>query len=44
MESRYKKIASNLGKKIPNPGVHMPHAAIGVLRQRRKKKQVQKGL
>lgn len=30
---------SRLGKKIVNPGAHMPHAAVGLILKKRRKKQ-----
>jgi hypothetical protein len=36
--SRYKKLASQFGKKIKDPGAHISHAAVGLLRKNRKKK------
>lgn len=38
METRFKKLASQLGKKIPNPGAHIPHAVVGLIRRRNSKK------
>lgn len=38
MDMRVKKISSQLGKRIPEPGAHMPSAAVGLLRKRRTKK------
>ena len=35
--SRRKYLASQLGKKIQNPGSHMAHAAVMILRKKRKK-------
>lgn len=38
MVSRRKKLASQLGKKIPEPGAHMPHVVVGLLKKRRTRK------
>jgi hypothetical protein len=35
---RYRKLESQLGKKIEEPGAHMPHAAVGLLRKLRRKR------
>ena len=35
---RYKKLASQLGKTIPEPGAHIAHSAVLLLRKMRKKK------
>ena len=37
--NRKRKLSNQLGKKIKNPGAHMPHAAVGILRKMRKAKQ-----
>ncbi len=36
---RFKKLASQLGKKIPDPGAHIPHAAVALIRRRNSKKE-----
>jgi hypothetical protein len=36
---RFRKLASQLGKKIPDPGAHMPHAVVGLIRRRISKKE-----
>lgn len=38
MVPRYKKMGDQLGKQIPEPGAHMAHAAVGILRKMRTKK------
>ena len=44
MESRFKKYASQLGKKINDPGAHIPTAAVGLLRKRRRQDEIKKEL
>jgi len=39
MAYRYRKLANQLGKKIQDPGAHMPHAAVALIRRRNTKKQ-----
>lgn len=38
MVPRYKKMGDQLGKEIPEPGAHLSHAAVGILRKMRTKK------
>lgn len=38
MDMRVKKISSQLGKRIPEPGAHMPSSAVGILRKKRSEK------
>lgn len=38
MESRIKKLSSQLGHKIPDAGAHIPHVVVGLIRKRRSKK------
>jgi hypothetical protein len=36
--NRYKKLSSQLGKKISEPGAHMAHSAVGLLLKKRRLK------
>jgi hypothetical protein len=36
---RVKYLSNQLGKKIQEPGAHIPNAAVGIIRKRRTKKQ-----
>lgn len=38
MEARFKKLANQLGKKIHDPGAHIPHAVVGLIKRRNSKK------
>ena len=38
MDMRIKKISSQLGSRLSDPGAHMAHAAVLILRHRRRRK------
>lgn len=38
MDMRVRKISNQLGKRISDPGAHMPSAAVGILRRKRSEK------
>lgn len=35
---RIKKLTSQLGHRIPDPGAHIPHVVVGLIRKRRSKR------
>lgn len=38
MVHRYRQMGEQLGRRIPDPGAHMPHVVVGLIRKRRSKK------